>query len=68
MSWVPGKSWAPPENFPRWAIAYKFPPEQAETVVEDIIVGVGRTGALTPAAVLTPVFLAGRHHQPGHFA
>jgi len=46
-------------KFPRWAIAYKFPPEQAETVVEDIIVGVGRTGALTPAAILAPVFLAG---------
>jgi len=46
-------------KFPRWAIAYKFPPEQAQTVVEDIIVGVGRTGAMTPAAVLQPVFLAG---------
>ena len=46
-------------KFPRWAIAYKFPPEQAETTVEDIIIGVGRTGAMTPSAVLTPVFLAG---------
>jgi len=44
---------------PRWAIAYKFPPEQAETVVEDIVVQVGRTGALTPVAHMTPVFLAG---------
>ena len=44
---------------PRWAVAYKFPPEQAETVVEDIVVSVGRTGVLTPAAYLTPVFLAG---------
>jgi len=44
---------------PRWAIAYKFPPEQAETVVEDITVQVGRTGALTPVARMTPVFLAG---------
>ena len=44
---------------PRWAIAYKFPPEEAETLLEDIIIGVGRTGALTPTAVLTPVKLAG---------
>ena len=46
-------------KFPRWAIAYKFPPEQAETKVEAIEVGVGRTGALTPTAHLTPVLLAG---------
>ncbi|MDT8900227.1 NAD-dependent DNA ligase LigA [Anaeroselena agilis] len=44
---------------PRWAIAYKFPAEQAVTVVEDIIVSVGRTGVLTPTAVLRPVRLAG---------
>jgi DNA ligase (NAD+) len=44
---------------PRWAIAYKFPAEQAVTVVEDIIVSVGRTGVLTPTAVLKPVRLAG---------
>ncbi|QDR81403.1 NAD-dependent DNA ligase LigA [Sporomusa termitida] len=44
---------------PRWAIAYKFPAEQATTVVEDIFVRVGRTGALTPTAVLRPVRLAG---------
>jgi DNA ligase (NAD+) len=44
---------------PRWAIAYKFPPEQAETVIEDITVQVGRTGALTPVARMRPVFLAG---------
>lgn len=44
---------------PRWAIAYKFPAEQATTVVEDIFVGVGRTGALTPTAILRPVRLAG---------
>lgn len=44
---------------PRWAIAYKFPPEQTTTVVEDIVVGLGRTGVLTPTAHLTPVFLAG---------
>lgn len=44
---------------PRWAIAYKFPAEQATTVVEDIFVGVGRTGTLTPTAILKPVRLAG---------
>lgn len=46
-------------KFPRWAIAYKFPPEQAETVVEDIVISVGRTGAMTPTACLRPVPLAG---------
>ncbi len=44
---------------PRWAIAYKFPPEQGLTRVEDIVVQVGRTGAVTPVANLTPLFLAG---------
>lgn len=44
---------------PRWAIAYKFPAEQAVTVVEDIFVGLGRTGVLTPTAVLRPVKVAG---------
>jgi DNA ligase (NAD+) len=44
---------------PRWAIAYKFPPEQVETVVEDIVPYVGRTGTLTPVAHLTPVLVAG---------
>lgn len=44
---------------PRWAVAFKFPPEQAETTVEDIILQVGRTGVLTPTAVLTPVRLSG---------
>jgi DNA ligase (NAD+) len=44
---------------PRWAIAYKFPPEQVETVVEDIVVYVGRTGTLTPVAHLRPVKVAG---------
>jgi DNA ligase (NAD+) len=44
---------------PRWAIAFKFPAEQATTLVEDIVVRVGRTGVLTPTAVLRPVRLAG---------
>ncbi|MEG1433721.1 NAD-dependent DNA ligase LigA [Eubacterium sp.] len=44
---------------PRWAIAYKFPPEQTATKLRDITVQVGRTGALTPVAELTPVPLAG---------
>lgn len=44
---------------PRWSIAYKFPAEQSTTVIKDIIVSVGRTGALTPTAVLEPVRLAG---------
>ena len=44
---------------PRWAIAYKFPPEQVETVVEDIVPYVGRTGTLTPVAHLQPVLVAG---------
>lgn len=44
---------------PRWAIAYKFPAEEAETVVRDIIVQVGRTGTLTPVAIFDPVELEG---------
>jgi DNA ligase (NAD+) len=44
---------------PRWAIAYKFPPHQEHTVVEDILTSVGRTGALTPVAKLRPVQVGG---------
>jgi DNA ligase (NAD+) len=44
---------------PRWAVAYKFPPEEEETQVESIEVNVGRTGALTPVAFLKPVKIAG---------
>ena len=44
---------------PRWAVAYKYPPERQRTVVEDIIVQVGRTGRMTPLAILTPVKIAG---------
>ncbi|NLE26495.1 MAG: NAD-dependent DNA ligase LigA, partial [Clostridiaceae bacterium] len=44
---------------PRWAVAYKYPPEEKKTLLKDIIIQVGRTGALTPNAVLEPVRLAG---------
>ncbi|AIG64274.1 DNA ligase [Corynebacterium atypicum] len=44
---------------PRWAIAYKYPPEEVTTTLEDIRVGVGRTGRITPFAVMTPVHVAG---------
>ena len=46
-------------KFPRWAIAFKYPPEVKETVVREVEVSVGRTGVLTPTAVFDPVFLAG---------
>ncbi|MBQ1281446.1 MAG: NAD-dependent DNA ligase LigA, partial [Oscillospiraceae bacterium] len=46
-------------KFPRWAAAYKYPPEVKETLLRDIIITVGRTGVLTPNAVLDPVRLAG---------
>lgn len=46
-------------NTPRWAVAYKFPPEEKESVMEDVVIAVGRTGVLTPTAVLRPVRLAG---------
>ena len=44
---------------PKWAIAYKYPPEQKETIVKDIVCQVGRTGAITPLAILEPVKVAG---------
>lgn len=44
---------------PRWAIAFKYPPRQATTVIRDIIVQVGRTGALTPVAIMDPVAIGG---------
>ncbi|MDJ0902799.1 MAG: NAD-dependent DNA ligase LigA [Xenococcus sp. MO_188.B8] len=47
------------QKFPRWAIALKYPSEEAPTVVKDIIVNVGRTGAVTPMAIMEPLQLAG---------
>lgn len=44
---------------PRWATAYKYPPEEAETIVRDITINLGRTGVLTPTAELEPVFISG---------
>ena len=46
-------------KFPRWAVAYKYPPEVKSTVIEDIVIQVGRTGVLTPKAAVAPVRLAG---------
>ena len=46
-------------KFPKWAIAYKYPPEEKETTLTDIEVSVGRTGVLTPTAVFEPMLLAG---------
>lgn len=46
-------------NTPKWAVAYKFPPERKQTKLSDITVAVGRTGVLTPTAVLEPIRLAG---------
>ena len=46
-------------KYPRWAVAFKYPPEEKETVVKDIILQTGRTGRVTPVAILEPIFLAG---------
>ena len=46
-------------KYPKWAIAYKYPPEEKETVLQDIEINVGRTGALTPTAQFNPITLAG---------
>ena len=51
---------------PRWAIAYKFPPEERSTRLLDIQVSIGRTGKATPFAVLEPVFVGGLHRGPRH--
>ncbi len=49
----------PPRTRPRWAVAYKFPPEEQTTLLEDILVSIGRTGRATPFAKLVPVRVAG---------
>ena len=46
-------------KFPKWAVAFKYPPEEKETVLKEIEIGVGRTGALTPTAIFDPITLAG---------
>lgn len=46
-------------KFPKWAVAFKYPPEEKESIVRDIEITVGRTGVLTPTAVFDPVLLAG---------
>ena len=46
-------------KFPKWAIAFKYPPEEKETILESIEINVGRTGVLTPTAVFSPITLAG---------
>ena len=46
-------------KFPKWAVAFKYPPEEKETILKSIEINVGRTGALTPTAVFEPIMLAG---------
>ena len=46
-------------KFPKWAVAFKYPPEEKETVLKEIEIAVGRTGALTPTAIFEPITLAG---------
>lgn len=46
-------------KYPKWAVAYKYPPEQKETVIKDIITQTGRTGVITPVAVFEPILLCG---------
>ena len=46
-------------KYPKWAVAFKYPPEEKETVLKEIEINVGRTGALTPTAVFEPIMLAG---------
>lgn len=53
------KSLGSTSKFPKWAVAYKYPPEEKVTKLLDIEINVGRTGVLTPVALLEPVFLAG---------
>lgn len=46
-------------KYPKWAVAYKYPPEEKETVIRDVVLQTGRTGRVTPVAIFDPVFLAG---------
>ncbi len=46
-------------KYPKWAVAFKYPPEEKETILRDIEINVGRTGALTPTAIFDPIMLAG---------
>lgn len=52
---------------PRWQIAYKYPPEQKKTKLIDIVCNVGRTGVITPLAILEPVSVAGSTISKRHF-
>ncbi len=58
-SWETQRELGATSRAPRWAVAYKYPPEQVTTVLRDIVVSVGRTGRATPYAVLDPVTVAG---------
>ena len=58
-SWTTQRELGATSRAPRWAVAYKYPPEQVTTVLRDIVVSVGRTGRATPYAVLDPVTVAG---------
>ena len=52
-------------KFPKWAVAFKYPPEEKETTLLDIEINVGRTGVLTPTAVFEPILLAGKREFSG---
>lgn len=58
--------WAAQPNIPKWAVAFKYPPEEKETVLRDVVLQVGRTGAVTPTAEFDPIELAGHHCEPSH--
>lgn len=58
-SWATQRELGATSRAPRWAVAYKYPPEQVSTILRDIVVSVGRTGRATPYAVLDPVTVAG---------